>query len=280
MSVLSEISQPLWEFIEQQLDEAGMTQALEAFAAGETGPKRQLDADELHDIFHEPLFMEWLWFEYRLPRLKATVLKAFARQAHALSPGARHRLDQLLSTNRYAIWRIGEVIPGNMEFIDLKRGARYRVREFSLAKQTRPGDCMFVRLAQQDDHWEIVSANTVAINFPEETDALDFASDFDEPVSIKQSLGYISYLSHMPLQMAPNRPRQASQRLLKHGKVWTIYSKTPVLRPTSTAPASSSSSKTSSPPTRCPPAWLSPPASSSGWLMPPTPITTITWTAL
>jgi hypothetical protein len=150
--------------------------------------------DELLSIAAEPLFVEWLRFEYQVPALGATLLPSYARYADELPFATRRRLEQLLDTQRYSFWRIGEVVPGNLEMIDVRSGARTRVREYSLAKQVHTDDCFFLRVAQQDDHWEIIGAETFSISFPNLADAQAMVEQLEDPVSIKSSFGYIQLM--------------------------------------------------------------------------------------
>lgn len=200
MSVLSEINPELWEYVGNQLKITGLRKAAREFLTNEdVGNLKTLDKVNPDYIISEAgLFNEWLLSEYRKPGSQKSLLRAFADQAKGLSNSTRRRLDQFLDSQRYTLWRVGEVEPGNLELIDLKRGSSFRVREYSLAKQVVSGDCIFLRIARQDDHWEIVSADgAVPINLPDAALAEELAEELNEPVSIKESFSYVNLIKSL-----------------------------------------------------------------------------------
>jgi len=216
MSALADIGQELGEFVSSR-DDFEFHQVVREFT--NDTEKCQLDDEQLHTLGETGLFNEWFWLEYRLPKEKCCFLQSFANQATDLTPEIKRLLDQFLATNRFAFWRVGEAIPGNLELIDIKRGSHYRIREFSLTKQVRANDCLFLRVALQDDHWEIVSADgMIPVNLPDFNTALELANELGEPVSIKESLQYHALMRQFKPQDEPKIPETSQPRTLKEAR--------------------------------------------------------------
>lgn len=210
MSVLGDINNQLWDYIEINLGESGMLAAAKVFSCPDDEDNLpDLDEDELRVVLTQSLFAEWLWFEWHVLGERKPIIQSFAGQAKNLDHDTRRRLNQLLATNYYGFWRVGEVRPGNIELSDLKHGTNYRVREYRLADDTRTGDCLFTRVAQQDDHWEIVSADgIVPINLPNFEDAAEVADELTEPVSIKDSFNYMQLVRELYPESELNKAAQ------------------------------------------------------------------------
>lgn len=148
MSVLSEVG----DKILAQLSVKEMLEAEDAFYEG-----HEPTHEELHQL--EPNFIEWLYFDYRLDPTALNLIERYLKKYgdnHSLD--TRLRLQDMVSTQRYGIWRVDDVAPGqSIALYDAKTGQTIQVRERLGSRQLKTNQLIICRVSKQGNHWEITS---------------------------------------------------------------------------------------------------------------------------
>ena len=206
MSVLNDIGPGLIAFTYEHFGDFGLHDLAAEFLAVKI-PKPRKDEQEqlLADIAHEePLFTSWLWHDYRMKDGDKSVLELFSeKKADQLTDSEKRRLQQLINSQVFSLFKVGSVRPGNIELTDLVSGTTYNVREYSLANQVEAGMCMHLRLCRQDDHWEIIVPNGI---LPLRLDASLIElieNELPKDMTIKDSFAYQQLLKGLGFKSSP-----------------------------------------------------------------------------
>lgn len=123
----------------------------------------------------ENLFIEWLFFDYKLKNGK-TMLKDF----YESNPFGLSKNDlsiyKNLQENIYGLYKIKKVDVGRGLYLEnLRTMKKYFVHEFSGSLEAKSGDSVFGRIGKVEDHYELVGcdATVISANFGE-----NFLNDF------------------------------------------------------------------------------------------------------
>ena len=110
-----------------------------------------------------PFFVEWFTFDYLLPNERNLVAEYYYTNP------ANLKFEQLeyykcLKDNTYSVFRINKIDKGSgFDVIDMQTDIRYYVREVSASYEMEVGDCMFGRISNIFDHYELVGADTLRL---------------------------------------------------------------------------------------------------------------------
>ncbi len=206
MSVLNDINPRLIAFTYEHFGDFGLHDlAAEFLGVKMRKPRKDEQEELLADIAHEePLFTSWLWHDYRMKDGDKSVLELFyEKKAGRLIDNEKRRLQQLINSQVFSLFKVGSARPGNIELTDLVSGTTYNVREYSLASQVETGMCMHLRLCQQDDHWEIIVPNGI-LPFRLDDSLIELIENkLPKDMTIKDSFAYQQLLQELGFKSSP-----------------------------------------------------------------------------
>ncbi len=106
---------------------------------------------------------EWFIFDYRHKNGKTSLENYLVEKSNNLTEEERERLKILSQTNHYGLFEVKKVVIGSgLEVCDLQNGQIFEVQERSATYSLKPSYVVPIRLAQVDEHWEMVGSNSVA----------------------------------------------------------------------------------------------------------------------
>jgi hypothetical protein len=205
MSVLKNIVINLDEYIDEVLGEERLHHLAAEFLGAKYEAKDPMfDAIE-YIVYNEPLFKAWLWFDFR--HKGKSMIQNFADSNPSLDRSSITELDRLARTNYMSIFKAGEIRPGNIEFTDVRTGAVYHIREYSMSSEIKTGQIMTLRICNQGDHWEIIMPNNaihpMTIDSPEIMK--EIVASFPAEPTMKDTFGYLNLRDSLGLTKSEDR---------------------------------------------------------------------------
>ncbi|BFT94354.1 MAG: hypothetical protein MNSN_06330 [Minisyncoccus archaeiphilus] len=132
-----------------------------------------------------PFFIEWFTFEYLLPSGRNLV------EDYYYTNPANLKFEQLeyykcLKDNIYSVFKINSIDKGRgFEAIDMQTDIRYYVREVSATYEMEVEDCMFGRISNIFDHYELIGANTLRLQEEECKQFIMLAEKIGRKIDVK-----------------------------------------------------------------------------------------------